>query len=452
MFYEFSPELLYFLLGGIMVGTISGLLPGIGNTIMMLAFFPFLMGQDPINIIVFYIALLSTGQYTGSVSSTVLAVPGEMSSLPAVKEGHRLFVEGKGALAISGAALGSWFGSMFCVLFVFLVMGYLSDAFFLYSTKFQAGVLVFVCLILIFTGSNRWYINLLLGGIGYILGMVGTHSVVEHMTWGTFGIPELTQGLPLFPILLATYVIPEIITSYKLQAHKIRPGNFQSSSVPLLTHFRTLFQNFFSVIRGSIIGFFAGLIPFLTTIIASNLSYSIEVWIQKRKKKYQVGNLPSLISAETANNAAALSSLLPLLLIGIPITSSEAVLSEILNISGHFFDPENFGELFYIVALCLVGINTIALLVAWPFVRFFNIFYLIKPKILYSGIGMPLIFLMWHVSSFTNNEIYYFLVLGGLLPLGYIFRKYNTIPLIFVFMMQNGLETNFFRLPYLIGF
>ena len=452
MIYEFSPELLYFLLGGIMVGTISGLLPGIGNTIMMLAFFPFLMGQDPINIIVFYIALLSTGQYTGSVSSTVLAVPGEMSSLPAVKEGHRLFVEGKGALAISGAALGSWFGSMFCVLFVFLVMGYLSDAFFLYSTKFQAGVLAFVCLILIFTGSNRWYINLLLGGIGYDLGMVGTHSVVEHVTWGTFGIPELTQGLPLFPILLATYVIPEIITSYKLQAHKIHPGNFQSSNVPLLTHFRTLFQNFFSVIRGSVIGFFAGLIPFLTTIIASNLSYSIEVWIQKRKKKYQVGNLPSLISAETANNAAALSSLLPLLLIGIPITSSEAVLSEILNISGHFFDPENFGELFYIIALCLVGINTIALLVAWPFVRFFNIFYLIKPKILYSGIGMLLIFLMWHVSSFTNNEIYYFLVLGGLLPLGYIFRKYNTIPLIFVFMMQNGLETNYFRLPYLIEF
>ena len=118
----FETMTLAYLLGGVLAGTIAGLLPGIGNTLIMILAFPFFLGIDnPLNIIIFYVACLSLSQYTGSITSTVFSVPGEISSLPAVKEGHKLFRKGLGSLSLSGCALGSFFGSLIAVAFVLLI-------------------------------------------------------------------------------------------------------------------------------------------------------------------------------------------------------------------------------------------------------------------------------------------------------------------------------------------
>ena len=322
----FEPSTLMFLFAGVLAGAFAGFVPGIANTIVMILLFPFFLGIDnPFNIVVFYIALLSIGQYTGSVTSTVFSVPGEMSSLPAVKEGHKLYRRGLGALSLSGCALGSFVGSLLAIGFVIWVGQYLHTFTFLYSTKFLSGVLIIVLLFLVFGKYNHWIINLLLCVFGYFLGMIGTGSLNEHETF-TLGIDELLRGVPLFCVVVWLYVFPEILRNWNTA---IPEGGtkIQSKDISLSKHINIFFRNIPSTLRGSVFGFFLGLTPYLTTIIASNMSYSFETWLRKKQKKYNNnGDYASLVTAETANNAAALSSLLPLLIIGIPITSSEAVL------------------------------------------------------------------------------------------------------------------------------
>ena len=111
-----------YLLLGVLAGTIAGIVPGIGVFATLLILYPWLTSLNIIDTFVFYLALTSTTQYIGSVSATILGVPGEASSLPAIYEGHTLFKKGRGATAISGAALGSLVGG-------FLVLGLINSCF-----------------------------------------------------------------------------------------------------------------------------------------------------------------------------------------------------------------------------------------------------------------------------------------------------------------------------------
>lgn len=439
--------LLSFILLGCLFGSLSGLIPGIGNTIVMMMLFPFLLSTDNIyGILVFYIALLSIGQYTGSITSTVFSVPGETSSFPAVKEGHALFRQGLGALSISGCAIGSFIGSLLAVSFVLFISGYLHQFTFLYSTKFLSSVLIVVLVFLIFSSYNKWYINLFLCLIGYFLATLGTGALNEHQTF-TFGIDDLLLGIPLFTVITWLYVFPEIIRNWNIKIPKIKQLAYVKT--PLKVHIYQIIRNFGSIIRGSVFGFFLGLTPYLTTIIASNVTYNIEVWLRKQKHKYDNnGDIGSLLAAETANNSAALSSLLPLLLLGIPITSSEAILSEILTAKGHFFDIDNFYDIFIMISYCLVIINIIGLIIAWPMAKYFAIFYVVDIRLIYSFVIAFCIAATIYLGWYNNALIYYVCVSVIFAMIGYFFRRFDTMPLVIVFMMQDGIEENLIRLIY----
>jgi putative tricarboxylic transport membrane protein len=437
-----------YLLLGCLTGAISGLLPGIGNTVVMSLMFPFLIYVDPMNVIVFYIATLSIGQYTGSVSATVFSVPGESSSLPAVKEGHRLYRRGLGALSLSGCALGSLVGSIFAVGFVLYVSQYLANFTFLYSTKFLSAVLILVLLFLVFGRHNKWYVNLVLCGFGYFLASIGTGSLYEYQTV-TFGIDALIRGIPMFCVIAWLYVWPEILKNWEID---IPHGDFASSKIiPLVDHLAHFVRHFTSVLRGAFFGFFLGLTPYLTTIVASNVTYNFEVWLRKKKDKYSDdGDYGSLVAAETANNSAALSALVPLLLLGIPITSSEAILLEIVSVNGFNFDVENFYGLFVTISYCLVAINVIGLCVAWPLTRYFNVFYRLNIKVIYAVVLFFCVCVTLYIGV-ENNALMYYIVVGAIFSvIGFFLRKVDTMPVIFVFMMQDGIESNLTRLLHIM--
>ena len=348
-----------YMLSGVLFGALAGLLPGVGNTLIMILAFPFLLGvENPLNIVIFYVACLSLSQYTGSITSTVFSVPGEISSLPAVKEGHKLFRKGLGDLSLSGCAMGSFFGSLMSVGFVLLIGNSISKFNFLYSSVFQSYVLILVCVFMILGQYNRWYVTIVLGGLGYFLAMLGTGALDVYDTL-TFGFDSLLYGIPLFSVVVYLFVIPQIMRYWNTEI-QVDAKEKQTNKIVLTAHLKIFFKNVSSSIRGSIIGFFLGLTPYLTTVISSNASYAFEKWLRKRKAVYDdTGDVASLISAETANNAGALSSLLPLLLLGIPITSSEAILLELTSANGFTFYVEDFYALFITVSTALVIINII---------------------------------------------------------------------------------------------
>ena len=437
-----------YLLLGCLAGALSGLLPGIGNTVVMSLMFPLLIYVDPMSVIVFYIALISVSQYTGSVSGTVFSVPGESSSLPAVKEGHRLYRRGLGALSLSGCALGSLIGSIMAVGFVLYVSQYLANFTFLYSTKFLSAVLILVLLFLIFGRHNKWYINLVLCGFGYFLALLGTGSLYETQEL-TFGIDALLRGIPMFCVIAWLYVFPEIMKNWDIEIPNTEIQ--ENKSVSLATHLKYLVSHYGSVMRGAVLGFFLGLTPYLTTVVASNVTYNLEMWLRKKQHIYDDrGDYGSLVTAETANNSAALSSLLPLLLLGIPITSSEAILLEIVSINGFDFDVESFFDLFVTLSYCLVVINVIGLCVAWPLTRYFHLFYYLNIKAIYATVLFLCIVATIYIGAENDALIYYLCVSAIFSVIGFLLRKVDTMPIVFVFMMQDGIESNLTRLFHIM--
>lgn len=434
-----------YMLSGVLFGALAGLLPGVGNTLIMILAFPFLLGvENPLNIVIFYVACLSLSQYTGSITSTVFSVPGEISSLPAVKEGHKLFRKGLGELSLSGCAMGSFFGSLMSVGFVLLIGNSISKFNFLYSSVFQSYVLILVCVFMILGQYNRWYVTVVLGGLGYFLAMLGTGALDVYDTL-TFGFDSLLYGIPLFSVVVYLFVIPQIMRYWNTEI-KVDAKEKQTNKIVLTAHLKIFFKNVSSSIRGSIIGFFLGLTPYLTTVISSNASYAFEKWLRKRKAVYDdTGDVASLISAETANNAGALSSLLPLLLLGIPITSSEAILLELTSANGFTFYVEDFYALFITVSTALVIINIIGLLIAWPLAKYFYVFYYINIKTIYKLVIAFCVGMTLYLGYVNHVIVYYTSISIVLAIIGYLIRRHNTMPLIFIFMMQDGLEENITR-------
>lgn len=422
------------LLLGIAMGTVAGFLPGIGIFASLMILYPFLTGLTAENLLVFYVALASTTQYIGNISSTVFAVPGEASSLPAVKEGYPMFLQGRGHLAISGCAIGSFFGSMVVLGATFLLSGYLPDIYKFYGTYAQAVTLLSVVfLICIFSGSILWAI--FTAAVGYALGAVGCNPF-DYTCFATFGNDNLTTGLPLISVMCAIYIVPAL-----LKNQEFIPPTATVQMQGYKEQLQEWFKNIDSSIRGTLIGFVAGFTPGIGTATSSNLAYTIEKWLETRKNRYELGNYRSLVSAETANNAGAFTALLPLIVLGVPLVASEAVLYDLMAnkgmVLGHSFDL----SVFYQVALALVITNFIALFIAWPMantvvklhkinLNYFNkmVIVVLTATIYYSG-----------VANFQG--LYYLLVFVCLIPVGIALRNINTMPLVFLFLLQDRIDS-----------
>lgn len=436
--------LIYYLIFGIAAGVFVGIIPGIGNTFMLILFFPFLINTDPLYLIVFSMAMLSISQYTGSITSIIFSAPGETSSMPALYEGHRMYLDGRGSFALSGCAFGSTLGALIAMFFTMFVISNLQSYAVFYSTKTQFYILAGVLVFLIFNRSNHWAINIMLMIFGYSLGLIGVNSL-DWTKSITFGFDSLISGIPMFVVLFWLFIFPQILNSWS----KLKTSNSQQDLLldhSTAEHLKLFLSNTGSAIRGTVIGFFAGLIPYLTTIAASNFSYSVESWIQKKKKSYNnKGDYASLISAETANNAAGFSSFLPLLAIGVPLAPSDAIVLNLATLNGYVFSIENFMSMFSLLAVCLVFVNIAGLLISWPVVQNIKGFYKIDFNYIYPAVMIISILMLFYLGDQTNQMLYFAAVSLILAPIGYLLRNFNTIPLVFVFLLQNAIEENFIR-------
>jgi putative tricarboxylic transport membrane protein len=176
-------EIIYFVVMGTVLGYIAGLIPGVGNTIMILLSYPIIMDSSLLNMLLYYVALISTSQFSGSVVATVFGVPGESSSMPAVAEGKKLFLRGRGNFAISNAAMGSVLGSLMTVGFVYALLPIAVATIKKYnSTDIQITVLIIASLSMILFFGKSKLLNIFVFAIGTCLALIGRHDI----PWFTF--------------------------------------------------------------------------------------------------------------------------------------------------------------------------------------------------------------------------------------------------------------------------
>ena len=419
---------------GCLVGGVAGLIPGTGLLISLLAMYPYLLHLDLIGLLCFYIGLANVAQFTGSITAIHFGVPGESNSVPAVLEGHALAKQGLGHTAIVGTSLSSVTAGVLTLLLLIAMFPFYQSIFsWFYQTNNQLFIFVFALIVFLFASKNKWYITGLLMLAGYLLGKIGFNEFTGQY-FLSFNNTDLKTGIPIFPILIAFLVVPNILKKYNFESIHSKKQSYKNNII-------LYFTNFKHSVLGTVVGFFSGLVPGVSTVLATNLSHKLSRYLDKTKGP----SYKSLISAEASNNSAILVTLLPLVILGIPITGSEALLLSIMEMNLVEINWQIVLDLnlHYLIASS-VGISLfVGIMISWPMSQQLQNFIVVGKNYFKFIIIFALFLSMCFVASTTGQYFYYFITLGVASGLGVLLSRFDVLPFIFVFLIQKKLESVF---------
>lgn len=407
---------------GIVAGVLFGIIPGAGAFLAVAVFYPFLALVSPFEILLFYVALIITSNYTNSVTGILYGIPGDAAAVTSARHGHKMFLEGKGHYAVSSNAVSSTLGSILAIGIFLFFLGNVFDLFKFYNSTVQVAVISIAVLCLTFLSEQSKWKSLSLFILGGVLAKIGFDNLTYN-TWGTFGIDYLTLGIPFSAVMIGLYIIPETLKfkdkEFK-EAEKITKFGYDIKTVP-------------STMIGAFVGFWSGLIPGVTNILGSYLSASMVK-----------SDVNKIAAAESANNSGALSSLLPLIILGIPIVSSEVLIYYLVLSRGFTFDIDNlyvFTSILYYIPFVLIT----CLLLSWLcFNQLGIIAKLIKKYKRLLTIGIVLFISAMAIWAYPIKE---WMVISILImsALGYFIRKWDTFPVIYGFFLTDLFWSNLMR-------
>ena len=407
---------------GIIAGVLFGIIPGAGAFLAVAVFYPFLALVSPFEILLFYVALIITSNYTNSVTGILYGIPGDAAAVTSARHGHKMFLEGKGHYAVSSNAVSSTLGSILAIGIFLFFLGNVFDLFKFYNSTVQVAVISIAVLCLTFLSEQSKWKSISLFILGGVLAKIGFDNLTYN-TWGTFGIDYLTLGIPFSAVMIGLYIIPETLKfkdkEFK-EAEKITKFGYDIKTVP-------------STMIGAFIGFWSGLIPGVTNILGSYLSASMVK-----------SDVNKIAAAESANNSGALSSLLPLIILGIPIVSSEVLIYYLVLSRGFTFDIDNlyvFTSILYYIPFVLIT----CLLLSWLcFNQLGIIAKLIKKYKRLLTIGIVLFISAMAIWAYPIKE---WMVISILImsALGYFIRKWDTFPVIYGFFLTDLFWSNLMR-------
>jgi len=420
-------ELLPILLLGIIAGLFVGVAPGIGASTMLLLFYPFLATLDPGKCIIFYVALIQASQFGGSVAALSWNQLGELTSGPAIQE--RKILEPNGAIGqgIAMCATSSFIAAIIALVASVIMFEHFSQMLWLLRSELQLVLaIIFLAVGVVWSPSKQR--NMLLNSslviTGLVIGSVGFNPLT-NISFFTFDNVWLYGGIPFLPVVTGLIVIPLLLNLWK-SPWQI---NIRSDVNPV----GKFSIKWASTIRGSIVGFFAGLIPYMGTVVSSQLSHSIE-------KRFYPGStvehsLHRLSGAESANNSASVSVLLPFLIFGIVMQNSEAIVYQLLSAGA--WNSVLFNKTWAIyTGIAILVAAVVSWLMTNLWVRLFNQFII-------SIVGYVSLFAIVLASSiviyFGWQEFstwFYIVLLLLFTSLGVWLNKTDFTPLIIGFLME----------------
>lgn len=406
------------LLGGV-VGIIAGIVPGVGMLVAIALMYPILLDFQPVELLIFYTSMVCSAQYFGSITAIYLGLAGEASSFPAVIEGYSLSKQGRGQESIFLTGVGSFIGTMFGLAFILALS---IPALELNLTSFEKmAIFMAVGFSLILTTKNSLLldVSLILFAIGLShIGMTMSSNI--PMTY--FDIEYLSHGISYFTLAAGLLCMKEVLHVEQTKTEIITEEKYNA--------IKTFVAHKYAILRGSLFGSIGGMLPGLTTISASHLAYVAEKKI--RKDTYKKGDSYCLTSSETANNSGSITQLFPLLMFGIPITGSEAILFQMLEMKGWEGSATQPLLLLANNWWVLLGINLVMLVLAIKFAKHFIKLIPKNSTVLKVSIFVLLSFVVYFVGEdltsygFFNMFLFWFVTL-----IAWKFPKVDYLPFIF---------------------
>jgi putative tricarboxylic transport membrane protein len=424
---------------GVFIGTLVGVLPGIGPVSAMSLLLPVTLAGTPEAGIIMMAGIYYGSMYGGSTTSILVNIPGEAASVVTCLDGHEMAKQGRAGAALGIAALGSFFAGTFAIVALMLIAPTLARWAVAFGPAEYFSLMVLGLVVLTFLTQGSMAKALLMACVGALLGLIGLDSITAQPRL-TFDRLELYDGIGLVPVVMGLFGIAEVLHNLerpiareviKTKLSQLWPNRaeWRASAAP--------------VARGTVLGFFLGILPGGGAVISSFASYALEKRLSKTPERFGRGAIEGVAGPEAANNAAAGGAFIPLMTLGIPPNVVMALLLGAFIIHGLQPGPLLMSQnptLFWgIVASMYVG-NAMLLVLNLPLVGMWAQLLRLPYNVLF-----PLIVLFSIVGVYcSSNNVFDVYVMVAFGILGYLMRKvgYEPAPLVLAFVLGPMLENN----------
>jgi len=440
-FYEILRiDALIYCFAGVFIGTLIGVLPGIGPVGTMAILLPFTYKAPPLFAIIMLAGIYYGAMYGGSTTAILVNIPGEAASVVTCLDGYQMARKGRAGPALGIAAFGSFIAGTIGLIGLTLVAPPLASIALRFGPPEYFSLMCAGMTVLIYLAAGSIIRALMMAAFGIILGCIGLDPETGSSRF-TFGIHELLDGVGLAPFVMGLFGISEVFINIE---KSLKDRSILTSKIKgLLPSLQDWKDSMMPITRGSVLGFLLGTLPGGGALVASFLSYAVEKKISKHPDKFGQGAIEGVAAPESANNSAAAGAFVPLLTLGIPPNVIMAFLLGVFVIHGITPGPlfiSKHPELFFgIIASMYVG-NIMLLLLNLPLIGLWVQVLKVPYKILFPLI---LLFCIIGVYSINNSifEIALMLIFG---ILGYLMRKYKYegTPMVLAFVLGPLLENS----------
>jgi putative tricarboxylic transport membrane protein len=427
---------------GVLLGTLVGVLPGIGPVPTIAMLLPITYALPPVSALIMLAGIYYGAQYGGSTTAILVNLPGESSSVVTCIEGYQMARQGRAGTALAVAAIGSFIAGTFATMMIAAFAPPLAEVALKFGPAeyFSLMVLGLIAAVVLASGSLVKAIGMIV--LGLLLGIVGT-DVNSGLQRYSFGIAELSDGIGFVAIAMGVFGFAEIIIN--LQQKEAREV-FTKGVTGLWLKWKDFKQALPAIIRGTGIGSALGILPGGGALLSAFASYTVEKKLAKDSSRFGKGAIEGVAGPESANNAGSQTSFIPLLTLGIPPNAVMALMVGAMTIHSIQPGPQvmtSNPQLFWGLIVSMWIGNLMLVVLNLPMIGIWIKLLQVPYRLLYPAI---LVFCCIGVYSINNNVFDVFMT-AGFGFLGWIFVKLECepAPLLLGFILGPMMEENLRR-------
>jgi putative tricarboxylic transport membrane protein len=422
---------------GVLLGTLVGVLPGLGPVAAMSLLLPTTYSVSPVGAVIMLSGIYYGAMYGGSTTSILLNIPGEAASVVTCLDGYQMARKGRAGPALGISAMGSFIGGTISIVGLMLVAPPLAEVALKFGPPEYFSLMILGLILLTFLAGDSLPKALCMAAFGIFLGSIGM-DILSGMERFTFNIPILIDGVGLVPVAMGLFGISEVLLNVEIS---LKRDVFQTALRGLLPNLEDWKQSLWPVIRGSGVGFFLGILPGGGGVLASFTSYALEKKFSKHPERFGQGTIEGVAGPETANNAGTGGAFIPLLTLGLPSNAVMAILLGAMLIYGMQPGPmliKEHPDLFWGAVTSMYIGNGMLLVLNLPLIGLWVKILKIPYRFLF-----PLILLFCLVGAYSLNnnpsEVAIMVIFG---VIGYFLRKfkYPLAPAILALVLGPMLE------------
>ena len=418
-----DPYILWVVFAGTVIGIIVGALPGISGSTTTALLLPFTITMGPIPAIAFLGAIYCAANFGGSITAILVNAPGDPSASATAFDGYPMALKGEAGRALGMSAFASAFGGIFSIIVMIIAAPALARVAYSFGPPEYFALAVFGLSMVALTGGDSALKNLIAGAFGVLIATVG-RDLTTGVERYTFGLHSFTDGIEFIPVLIGLFALTELLDQAAQLASRTRVVRLSAVRLPTWADIRKCQK---AIWISSGIGVFIGILPALGATAAAMIAYVETKRWSKYKEEFGKGAIEGVAGPEAANNAAVGGNMVPTLALGIPGSTTTAIILAGLIIQGIRPGPHLFTEqplLLYAVFSSMLLANVLYLVLGLGFAKVFARISLVPAPLLW-----PAVFVLSVIGAYAPNqsiaEVWVAIAFGFI---GFFMRRYGFSP------------------------